>query len=271
MDNKYKLDKVNLLGIIFSLLLFGPLITSLLLIYIGFIYEYDKTLISIIFSTFIYHIFGLTGLFFMKMTILGTLGYILSSIGTDEKLDKLRENKKIVKNIDYIYMLKNKNNIINNYRKIVYNKFDKCYVYLDNKYPTFDKNICLIYDKYIFLKKKILYIVNNIHDDIIIIHNCIYNSKYKPYIIISDIFYLGCSLINIIILLLKTQKILNNNLNNNLFGMCSNINNISYEEKQKMSNNLDFMMANMFKTLKNTNSSVNNRKSNMFKELYNVD
>merc|ERR1711934_1060622 len=135
MDNKYKLDKVNLLGILLSLLL----------IYIGFIYEYDKTLISIIFSTFIYHTFGLMGLFFMKMTILGTIGYILSSIGTDEKLDKLRENKKIVKNIDYIYMLKNinnKKNIINNYRKIVYNKFDKCYIYLDNKYPTFDKNIC---------------------------------------------------------------------------------------------------------------------------------
>merc|ERR1711934_776845 len=99
MDNKYKLDKVNLLGILLSLLLFGQLITSLLLIYIGFIYEYDKTLISIIFSTFIYHTFGLMGLFFMKMTILGTIGYILSSIGTDEKLDKLRENKKIVKNI----------------------------------------------------------------------------------------------------------------------------------------------------------------------------
>ena len=251
MANKINLIQSNIyiFGILFFYL--NPAVSLIYFLYYGFIYEYNKKIVGIIYSLIIYNLFGFLGLIFTKITILMTLGFIYSNLKLKDNFENFNNTDEI-KNISYLNKIK-KNNIISNSRLVFHHQIDNLYFKLKHKYKNIDLNIVYFANKLNVINNFLIYLVNDLMDNLKIIHYCIYNSNYIPYVFISDLVYLNFSvfkLFNKIISELETKL---NKQNNNVFNFKSfdlknldnNVSNIPLKDKELMIKDLDNMMYNM--------------------------
>lgn len=192
---------------VLSLVLFGPLITFATICAIGFLNSYNRISIGSLLIAVIYCMFGYTGLLMVKIACIYTMFNIYYSTFTSNKIVKFARNN----NFSHI-----NSNTIETFGSSVankYNKFRTCVIdsaykiknYVSAKNYKISKFIDTFVGAYPELLNKVNIVYLEIIDNVCLIHNTVYESKYDIYVYTSDYIYDGYIVLKFMSMMFSTS------------------------------------------------------------------